>query len=56
MKNKPVVVFNRRDSDGNGFWDPLIALLEDLCEPADFEVATTLDEILPAVTRHLEAV
>ncbi|MEP4078527.1 LOG family protein [Haloferula sp.] len=53
MKDKPVVVFNRRDPDGNGFWDPLIELIEGLCEGDDFEVATTLDDILPAVTQHL---
>lgn len=54
MKDKPVVVFNRRDSDGNGFWDPLIELLEDLCETGDFQVANTLDEIIPAVSRNLD--
>jgi uncharacterized protein (TIGR00730 family) len=56
MRNKPVVIFNRRDETGNGFWDPLISLLDGLCKPGDFEVANTLEEIVPAVTRHLETV
>ncbi|MGB6222543.1 LOG family protein [Haloferula sp.] len=54
MKNKPVVIFNRPGPDGNGFWDPLIGLLEDQCKSDDFVVATSLEEIIPAVTRHLE--
>ena len=54
MKNKPVVIFNRKDSSGKGFWDPLIELLGDLCKPDDFVVASTLDEILPAATRNLK--
>lgn len=56
MRDKPVVIFNRRDAEGRGFWDPLISLLEGLCEPDEFEVATTLDEIIPAATQHLETV
>jgi uncharacterized protein (TIGR00730 family) len=54
MKNKPVVIFNRRDPEGNGFWDTLIELMEDHCEAEDFAVANTLEELIPAVTRNLE--
>ncbi len=27
MKGKPVIIFNRLDEEGRGFWDPLITLL-----------------------------
>ncbi len=53
MKNKPVVVFNRKNVAGVGFWDPLIDLLDGLCEPGEFIVANALEDIIPAVTRHL---
>ena len=56
MKDKPVVIFNRKDSEGNSFWDPLIELMEIHCEPGDFVVANTLDQIIPAVSTNLEPV
>ncbi len=56
MKDKPVVIFNRRDTEGKAFWAPLIELMEIHCEPEDFVVADTLDEILPAVSINLEPV
>ncbi len=55
MAGKPVVVFNRRDAGGVRFWDPLIEMLGDLCQPGDFSVAQELDEILPAVRSGLPA-
>lgn len=53
MAGKPVVLFNRLDAAGVRFWDPLIALLETLCDPGDFVVANELDEILPAIKSGL---
>jgi uncharacterized protein (TIGR00730 family) len=49
MAGKPVVLFNRENYVGLRFWDPLINLLTDLCEPGDFVVARTLEDILPAI-------
>lgn len=49
MAGKPVVVFNRANADGVRFWDPLIELLDGLCQPGDFVVADELGAILPAV-------
>lgn len=49
MNGKPVVVFNRQNHAGLGFWDPLIDLLSGLCAPGDFVVATSLDDLLPAL-------
>ncbi len=45
MKDKPVIIFNRPDDSGAGFWDPLIGLLKTACPPDDFVVATSLDGI-----------
>lgn len=53
MRGKPIVIFNRIDTEGRKFWDPLIALLDDLCQCGDFIVANELGEIVPAVERHL---
>jgi uncharacterized protein (TIGR00730 family) len=53
MVGKPVVIFNRPDTQGHGFWDPLIQLLGGQCRPGDFEVATSLDGILDSVGRGL---
>jgi len=53
MLGKPVVIYNRRMAEGDGFWDPMIGLLREFCRPGDFEVAESLDEILPAVGRGL---
>jgi hypothetical protein len=53
MTGKPVVLFNRQNIAGIGFWDPLIDLLSGMCQPGDFVVATTLDDILPALVKKL---
>lgn len=53
MTGKPIVLFNRQDLAGVGFWDPLIVLLRGVCQPGDFSVATTLDEILPALRMEM---
>jgi len=49
MEGKPVVIFNRQNHAGLGFWDPLIDLLSDMCCPGDFVVARELEDILPAI-------
>jgi hypothetical protein len=41
-----VVIFNRPDENGNGFWDKLIPLMESMCKPDDYQVATSLDEVM----------
>lgn len=53
MAGKPVVLFNRSNAGGVRFWDPLIDLLSDLCQPGDFVVANGLGDILPAIQRGL---
>ncbi len=53
MAGKPVILFNRANADGVRFWDPLIGLLGELCEPGSFGVANALDEILPAIRSGL---
>ena len=53
MAGKPVVVFNRENAAGVRFWDPLIELLGGICEPGAFQVAETLDDILPTIHRGL---
>ena len=45
MAGKPVIIFNRPDKSGVGFWDTLIPLMESMCGPEDYLVATSLDEI-----------
>lgn len=54
MDGKPVVIFNRRNHTGLGFWDPLIDLLSDMCQPGDFLVANELKDILPALQSGLK--
>ncbi len=53
MEGKPVVIFNRRNPSGVGFWDPLIDLLDGLCVPGDFVVAHTLNDVIPYVSKSL---
>ncbi len=49
MEGKPVVIFNRGNYVGQRFWDPLLNLLSDLCEPGDFIAANDFEDILPAL-------
>jgi len=49
MEGKPVVIFNRKNTAGAKFWDPLIDLLSDMCRSGDFLVANHLEDILPAI-------
>jgi len=52
MNGKKVVIFNRPDEDGLGFWDALLPLMEVMCRPEDFEVATSLDEVMSLLHDH----
>ena len=49
MEGKPVVIFNRLNDAGVRFWDPLIPLLNSLCQPGDFTLANDLADIVPLV-------
>lgn len=53
--DKPVVVYNRRDSDGNGFWSPLVKLLETWCYDGEFTVVEEFDHLLPTVEGLMES-
>ncbi len=46
MKGKKVIIFNRPDEAGAGFWDSLLPLMESTCEPGDYEIAISLDEVM----------
>lgn len=51
---KPVVVYNRRDGRGAGFWSPLIRLLETWCHDGEFTVVEEFDRLLPVVAGLME--
>ncbi len=55
-EGKPVVIFNRKNSAGLSFWDPLIEMLSKMSRPGDFEVVEELGEILPAIMPGMRAV
>jgi uncharacterized protein (TIGR00730 family) len=55
MEDKPVVLFNRANAAGVRFWAPLIELLNGFCRPGDFQVAESLEDILPAVRAGMSA-
>ncbi|MES2475685.1 MAG: LOG family protein [Verrucomicrobiota bacterium] len=55
MEGKPVIVFNRRDTDGKAFWDPLIHLLGTWCFDSEFVVVEELSELIPTVKRLVTA-
>lgn len=52
MKGKKVVIFNRPDPNGVGFWDALLPLMASMCEADDYEVATSLDEVMGLLKEH----
>jgi uncharacterized protein (TIGR00730 family) len=51
---KPVVVYNRHDETGAGFWDPLIGLLQTWCHNGEFTVVEQFDRLLPTVESLME--
>ena len=52
MKGKKVVIFNRPDENGHSFWDALLPLMESVCEPNDYDVAISLDEVMGLLKEH----
>jgi len=52
--DKPVVVYNRTDSNGCGFWTPLIKLLDTWCYDGEFTVVNEFDRLIPTVENLLE--
>jgi hypothetical protein len=52
---KPVVIYNRVDENGTGFWTPLIRLLETWCYDGEFTVVEDFDKLLPTVEKLMEA-
>lgn len=54
MADKPVIVFNRTDTEGRQFWAPLIKLLGEWCYDGEFVVVDELSEIIPTVRKMRE--
>lgn len=55
MAGKPVVVFNREERPGVGFWDKLLGLLHDMHGPERFTLVNRLEDIVPTVLNRLAA-
>jgi uncharacterized protein (TIGR00730 family) len=53
MTGKPVVIFNRKDAQGDHFWTPLIELLGTWCYDGEFVVVEELDDLIPALKKVL---
>ncbi|GAB4239827.1 MAG: hypothetical protein OHK005_01590 [Candidatus Methylacidiphilales bacterium] len=53
MRGKPVVVFNRQDTDG--FWSPLIQMLDPWRAQGEFDVVDHLTDIIPTTLSGLAA-
>lgn len=53
MLGKKVVIFNRPDENGQGFWDSLLPLMKTLCDPEHYEVSTSLDEVMNVLNGSL---
>ena len=49
MKDKPIVIFNRRNEEGIPFFDPFIALLKHAGAGDMFTSVSCIDDILPTV-------
>ncbi len=49
MKDKPIVIFNRRNEQDIPFFDPFISLLNEAGAGSMFTAVDTLDEILPTI-------
>ncbi len=55
MAGKPVVVFNRAEAPGIGFWDKLLGLLHDMHGPERFTLVNRREDIVPTLLNRLEA-
>lgn len=49
MDGKPVIIFNRKDTQGRSFWTPLIEMLETWCYDGEFVVVDALDQLIPTI-------
>jgi hypothetical protein len=49
MTGKPVIIFNRKDAEGQSFWTPLIEMLSTWCYDGEFIVIDELNELIPTV-------
>jgi uncharacterized protein (TIGR00730 family) len=49
MTGKPVIIFNRKDENGESFWTPLIEMLATWCYDGEFIVVDELHELIPTV-------
>jgi hypothetical protein len=49
MTGKPVVIFNRKDENGEFFWTPLIEMLATWCYDGEFIVVDELHELIPTL-------
>jgi uncharacterized protein (TIGR00730 family) len=54
MRNKPVIIFNRKDAEGLTFWGPLVSILEKFCNPEHYTVVDKLEDIVPTIEQKLE--
>lgn len=52
-RDKPVVVFNRHDPSGRGFWTPMIDLVSHWCTNGEFHVVNEFDALLPTMENLL---
>lgn len=55
MQGKPILIYNRPFSDGAGFWDPLIALLGELCPNSAYTAIHDLDDVVPLLLPQLSS-
>jgi len=51
MVGKPVIVFNRKNAEGESFWTPLIEMLETWCYDGEFVVVDALEELVPLIQK-----
>ena len=51
MTGKPVVIFNRKDANGENFWTPLIEMLGTWCYDGEFVVVEELADLIPTVQK-----
>lgn len=53
MKNKPVIIFNRKDAQGKNFWAPLIEMLNVWCYDGEFVVVEELSDLVPTIQKMI---
>jgi uncharacterized protein (TIGR00730 family) len=53
MIGKPVIIFNRKDAQGQSFWTPLIEMLGAWCYDEEFVVVDELNDLIPTILKIL---